>query len=115
MNQKKSLPGRLLAWKGARRLVLFSVEDRNMKRYTAGLVATLMLALLLAVSARPAAAVPDEYDDSQSNPLRVAAYLAYPVGFTLEWLIFRPFHYIVSRPYLDQFFGHHPHSENQVY
>ena len=23
----------------------------------------------------------DDYDDSQSNPLRIAAYLLYPVGF----------------------------------
>jgi len=87
-----------------------------MKRsLTAGLLATWLLALVLVCSAGPAAAVPDEYDDSESHPLRVAAYLAYPFGFTAEWLIFRPFHYIVSRPYLDAFFGHHEHSETQVY
>ena len=82
-----------------------------MKRF----VAAGMLALVLAMAAGPAAAVPDEYEDSQSHPLRVAAYLVYPVGFTLEWLIFRPFHYVVSRPYLDQVFGHRPHGENRAY
>ena len=79
------------------------------------LLAAGFIALVLTCSAGPAAAVPDDYDDSQSHPLRVAAYLVYPVGFTAEWLIFRPFHYLVSRPYLDQFFGHRPHGETKVY
>ena len=74
-----------------------------------------MLASLLVLSVRPALAVPDEYEDSQSHPLRVAAYLAAPIGFTLEWLIFRPFHYLVSRPGMEQVFGHHPHGENRAY
>ena len=87
-----------------------------MKRtLTAGLLATGLLTVFLACSAGPAAAVPDDYDDAESHPLRVAAYLAYPAGFTLEWLVFRPFHYIVSRPYLDAFFGHHEHRDNTVY
>ena len=55
-------------------------------------------------------AAPDEYDDSQSNPLRVAAYLLYPVGFLAEWTIFRPFHFLVSATEpLEAFFGHEPH------
>jgi len=51
----------------------------------------------------------DSYDDSQSNPLRVGAYLLYPVGWSLEWLVFRPFHFIVSNPRLEPIFGHVPH------
>ena len=82
-----------------------------MKRF----IAAGLLMMVLALSAGPAAAVPDDYDDSESNPLRVAAYLAYPIGYTAEWLIFRPFHYLISLPYLDQFFGHKPHGENKVY
>ena len=75
------------------------------------LIATGLLALTLTMTAGIAAAVPDEYDDSQSHPLRVAAYFIYPVGFTAEWLFFRPFHYVVSAPYLDRFFGHRQHEE----
>jgi hypothetical protein len=82
-----------------------------MKRF----IAAGLLMMVLALSAGPAAAVPDDYDESQSNPLRVAAYLAYPIGFTAEWLIFRPFHYLISLPYLDAFFGHEPHGDNKVY
>jgi outer membrane protein OmpA-like peptidoglycan-associated protein len=71
-----------------------------------------MIALSAALAAYPnrASAAWDDYDDSQSNPLRVFAYLAYPIGFTAEWLIFRPFHFLVSAtPAQEAFFGHHPH------
>lgn len=74
-----------------------------------------LIAVTLAVCAGPATAVPDEYDDNQSHPLRLAAYLVYPIGFTAEWLVMRPFHYIVSRPYLESLFGHYPHQEVGTY
>jgi len=41
----------------------------------------------------------------------MAYYLIHPVGFAAEWLIGRPFHYVISRPYLDRFFGYRPHEE----
>jgi hypothetical protein len=78
-------------------------------------VVAALLSLLLVCTAGTANAIPDDYDDSQSNPLRVAAYLIYPAGFTLEWLIFRPFHLLVSQPYADRFFGHRPHEEVGTY
>jgi hypothetical protein len=74
-----------------------------------------ILAFVLMVGAHPAAAAPDNYDDTQSHPLRIAAYLLHPVGFTAEWLIFRPFHYLVSRPSLAPVFGHKRHAEIRVY
>jgi outer membrane protein OmpA-like peptidoglycan-associated protein len=68
----------------------------------------LFFALSLAVTTAQAA--PDEYDDSQSNPLRVAAYLLHPVGWLAEWTIFRPFHFLVSATAPQEaFFGHNPH------
>ncbi len=79
------------------------------------LIAAGLLAMVLALSAGPAVAVTDDYDDSQANPLRVAAYLVYPIGFTAEWLIFRPFHYIISQPSLERVFGHRPHEEVGTY
>jgi outer membrane protein OmpA-like peptidoglycan-associated protein len=70
----------------------------------------LVLALWFAVGSKPGFAAPDEYDDSQSNPFRVAAYLLHPVGFILEWSIFRPFHFLVSSTEpTEAFFGHKPH------
>ena len=55
-------------------------------------------------------AAPDEYDDSQSNPFRIAAYLMHPVGWLAEWIVFRPFHFLVSATEPQEaFFGHRPH------
>jgi len=52
----------------------------------------------------------DDYDDSQSHPLRVLAYMAHPIGVVFETLIFRPFHAVVSAtPETEYIFGHRPH------
>lgn len=68
----------------------------------------LFFGLTLAVNTAQAA--PDEYDDSQSNPLRIAAYLLHPLGWLTEWTITRPFHYLVSATAPQEaFFGHYPH------
>jgi len=57
----------------------------------------------------------DQYEDAFSNPLRLAYYLIYPVGFTAEWLVMRPLHYLISRPYLAHLFGYHPLGEEGAY
>ena len=72
----------------------------------------LLVGLLLTVTlaSRSVYAYPDEYDDSQSHPLRIAAYLVHPIGWLAEWLIYRPFHLIVSGTEPQEaFFGHRPH------
>lgn len=70
----------------------------------------IVLLCVMTLSGQRAFAAADEYDDSQSNPFRVVAYLAYPVGWLAEWLVFRPFHYLVSAtPAEESFFGHRPH------
>ncbi len=75
----------------------------------AGLMASGLL-YAFTVGSQPSLAAWDEYDDSQSNPLRVAAYLLHPVGWLAEWTIFRPFHLIVSATEPQEaFFGHRPH------
>src|SRR6188768_72341 len=69
------------------------------------------VAVALLGSARLSYAVggADDYDDSQSHPLRLAAYLIHPVGYTLEWLVTRPFHELVAQPDLAPVFGHTSH------
>lgn len=52
----------------------------------------------------------DAYDDSQANPLRILAYIIHPVGYTLEWLVTRPFHEVVAQPDLEPIFGHDSHA-----
>jgi len=76
------------------------------------MIGTVAIVALLTLSAGRVTAAPDVYDDSQSHPLRIAAYLAYPVGYAVEWLVFRPFHFLTSS-YPDVF-GHHPHGENKL-
>ena len=81
-----------------------------MKRLILMLAVISMLGLGAGV-ARAADPALDEYEDSITHPLRMAYYLAHPIGFAAEWLIGRPFHYVISRPYLDRFFGYEPHEE----
>jgi hypothetical protein len=71
-------------------------------------VHALALVLGVVVLSGPARAH-DAYDDSQSHPLRVAAYLAHPVGWALEWMLARPFHFLVSEPGNETIFGHEAH------
>lgn len=73
-------------------------------------LAVLVLSLWFSFSVKPIFAAPDEYDDSQSHPLRVLAYLAYPAAFLTEWIVFRPLHLLVSGTEPQEaFFGHRPH------
>lgn len=75
-----------------------------MKRY----LMTLVVAVgLLAVPAIGRAH--DAYDDTQSNPFRLAAYALNPVGYAIEWMVMRPIHFVVSQPKLERVFGHTPH------
>lgn len=70
-------------------------------------VAVLFASVLLSGGiARAGSPVPDQYEDSVTHPLRLAAYLAHPIGMATEWLVGRPLHYVFSRPYLDRFFGY---------
>jgi outer membrane protein OmpA-like peptidoglycan-associated protein len=74
------------------------------------LIIVLAFLVCLTITAKYGFAAPDEYDESQSNPFRIAAYLVYPFGVISEWVIFRPFHYMVSaNEQQEKLFGHHPH------
>ena len=82
-----------------------------MKRSIAGL----SLVALLALSGSAWAVPNDEYDDSQAYPLRVAAYILNPVGVALEYVIFRPIHWVVSRnDTTETIFGHGPHGAEEM-
>ena len=89
-----------------------------MKRFMVPVSFALMLSVAVNLTAAMARAetapmtTSDDYDDSQSYPLRVVAYLVYPVGYAAEWIIFRPLHRLVSLPALAPVFGHHDHSDD---
>jgi outer membrane protein OmpA-like peptidoglycan-associated protein len=74
------------------------------------IVSVLAFAVCLSLTPKFGFAAPDEYDESQANPFRIAAYLVHPIGVMTEWLFLRPFHYLVSATEgNEKFFGHRPH------
>ena len=67
------------------------------------MVIVLLASLLLVASP----AVSDEYEpQSAGHPLRIAAYVLHPVGVALDYLVFRPAHWIGSKGPLKTIFGH---------
>lgn len=68
------------------------------------LIVWLSLAALL-VSASPAISHEVEPEDA-AHPIRVAAYVLYPVGYVLYQVVVRPLHGIVSQPGIQELFGH---------
>jgi hypothetical protein len=48
------------------------------------------------------------YTDADAHPLRIVSYAIYPVGYSLEWLITRPIHALVTQPELAPIFGYSP-------
>lgn len=80
-----------------------------MKSLRSFIVPVVLWAFLFTVPNQSLAAA-DEYDDSQSHPLRALAYLIHPVGVLLEWVVARPGHLLVSgTEELEYVFGHRPH------
>lgn len=78
-------------------------------------IACLSLVAVLGLHGTALAIPDDEYDDSQSHPLRIAAYLLNPVGVGLEYAVFRPFHWVVSRnETTEMIFGHSPHGAEEL-
>ncbi len=43
---------------------------------------------------------PREYNDEDSQPLKIASYFVAPVGFLLEWTVTRPLHYVMADTFL---------------
>jgi hypothetical protein len=65
--------------------------------------ATLALALL---SAAPAAAHRDHDPQQSGHPLRILAYVVHPVGVILDYVIFRPAHWLGNHEPFQTLFGH---------
>ena len=64
-----------------------------------------MLCAVAMLTASPVLA--DEYDeDSAGHPLRLIAYVLYPVGVAIDYLIMRPAHWLVSQEPMKTVFGH---------
>ena len=67
------------------------------------------LCLVMMMAAIPATAVADEYNPRRAgHPLQIIAYVLYPVGVTLDRLIFRPAWSLAQREPLRALFGFKP-------
>ena len=76
----------------------------SQKRGFRSLAAALTVAAALTI-ALPALA--DDYDDQYSgHPLRIVAYVVHPIGVILDYLIFRPIHWVGSHEPFSTLFGH---------
>ena len=57
------------------------------------------------ISATPATA--DEYDAADAgHPVRIIAYVLYPVGVMIDYMLLRPAHWIGSKEPFSTLFGH---------
>ena len=66
--------------------------------------AAIAIAALLGL---PRAAAADAYDPHKAgHPVRVLAYLVYPVGVFLDYAIMRPCHWLGHQPGFREIFGH---------
>ncbi len=83
------------------------------KVIAAGLIAG-SLCLVTPASAQPAD-FNDAYDDALMHPLRLAYYVIHPMGYAAEWLVGRPFQYIISRDGVRNIFGYKPLDETAAY
>lgn len=92
---------------GERRPVMQYQRSRRQR-----FLAALVLIAGLAAWAAPAGA--DEYDAHRAgHPLRLVAYALHPIGVTLDYLLFRPAHWVGSLPVLRTLFGHDIEEEPQ--
>ena len=70
--------------------------------------------VILVFSVQLAMSEHDEYDESQSHPLRIIAYFLHPVGRLLEWTFTRPLHAVASSsPEMEYLSGHRPHTTTE--
>lgn len=86
-----------------------------MRRWVFGIGLGLLLGVAPAVHAQynDAQQNPGEYNDDDSQPLKIATYFIAPIGFALEWTVARPLNYLANKtplapalnPDKEQFYG----------
>jgi hypothetical protein len=67
-----------------------------------------VVALVLSLAAPAAQA--DEYEsDRAGHPVRILAYMLHPIGVALDYLVFRPAHWLGHHEPFQTIFGHEDH------
>lgn len=70
-----------------------------------GLVLAAAAALLLSLPSAGLASDGDFDAERTGHPLRMAAYIVYPIGFAMEWLLFRPAYWLGGHQPFKAVFG----------
>ncbi len=78
------------------------------RRRVVSLAAVVAVALSLTVVA-PSASADDYEADRAGHPIRIIAYVLHPVGVVLDYLIFRPAHWLGHQEPFQTLFGHEEH------
>ena len=69
--------------------------------------AAIALAAVLMLGATASVASADRHDSSMAgHPLRIIAYVVHPVGVILDYLLFRPAHWLASHEPIRTLVGH---------
>ena len=80
---------------------IFKAKEKNMSNKI--LISILMIVSILF----PLISYADEYNrDEAFNPWKLMAYALYPAGYTIETVIVKPGHWILSLPFLRDISGH---------
>lgn len=74
-----------------------------MKRLFVSAATVALLVASLSGTARANAEYASVIDD---HPVRIVAYPVNMVGTLLQWVFFRPYHYVMSLPYVSDISGH---------
>ena len=81
-----------------------------MRKWSAAWLFAAILAVTSAGSARA-----DDHDPPQSgHPVRIAAYVLHPVGMLLDFLIFRPAHWLGHTEPIGTLVGHERHPADRL-
>lgn len=85
--------------------LLFEPDRRSSRSFRGRAAALLLSVVLLSASASPSLA--HDHDPTMAgHPLRIAAYVLHPIGVVLDYLIFRPAHWIASHEPIQTLVGH---------
>jgi hypothetical protein len=75
---------------------------RSLRRWAA----VLFLSVCLLSSAGTMASADDHDPTMTGHPLRIIAYVLHPIGVALDYLIFRPAHWLASQEPIQTLVGH---------
>ncbi len=84
------------------------IRQRETQRIRRGRVSTAVIAAVFSAAlVLPGQAWAHDHDPERSgHPLRILAYALHPVGYVIDLVVFRPFHWLGHQNGVREVFGH---------